>query len=161
MLLKGGPGVPQGTVLGPLMFILYINGIGNETRWSIRLFADDCLLYRTVSSTRGTSKLQRDPTQMCRWTDLSHINFNATKCHVLSATKKTQPLKFPYTIGGQQLQHVTHYPYLGVELADDLSWGPQDDPQRQGPPWNCSAGTLVTAPGTLKTSHIRLLCALC
>ena len=37
---------------------------------------------------------------------------------------RTQPLMFPYTIGGQQLQHVTHHPYLGIELTDDLSWGP-------------------------------------
>ena len=116
-------GVPQGTVLGPLMFILYINDIDNETSSSIRLFADDCLLYRTVSCTRDASELQRDLKQMCRWADLWQMNFNATKCHVLSVTKKTQPLMFPYTIGGQQLQHVTHHPYLGVELGDDLSWG--------------------------------------
>ena len=120
-------GVPQGTVLGPLMFILYINDIDNETSSSIRLFADDCLLYRTVSCTGDASELQRDLKQMCRWADLWQMNFNATKCHVLSLTKNTQPLMFPYTIGGQQLQHVTHHPYLGVELADDLSWGPHLD----------------------------------
>ena len=49
------------------------------------------------------------------------------KCRVLSVTKKTQPLMFPNPIGGQQLQHVTYHPYLGVELADDLSWGPHLD----------------------------------
>ena len=118
--------VPPGTVIGPLMF-LYINDIDNETSSSIRLFADDCLLYRTVSCTKDASELQRDPKQMCRWADLRQMNFNATKCHVLSVTKKTQPLMFPYTIGGQQLHHVTHHPYLGVELADDRSWEPDLD----------------------------------
>ena len=119
--------VPQGTVLVPLMFILYINDIDNETSSSIRLFADDCLLYRTISCTRDASELQRDLKQMCRWPDLWQMNFNATKCHVLSVTKKTQPLMFPYTIGGQQLQYVTHHPYLVIELADNLSWGPHLD----------------------------------
>ena len=120
-------GVPQGTVIRPLMFILYIIDIDNETSSSIRLFSDDCLLYRTVSCTRDASELQRDLKQMCRWADLWHMNFNATKGHVLSVRKKAQPLMFPYTIGGQQLQHVTHHPYLGVELANDLSWGPHLD----------------------------------
>ena len=120
-------GVPQGTVLGPLMFILYINDTDNETSSSIRLFADDCLLYKTVSCTRDASELQRDLKHMCRWADLWQMNFNATKCDVLSVTKKTQPLMFPYTIKGQQLQHVTHHPYLGVELTNDLSWGPHLD----------------------------------
>ena len=41
--------------------------------------------------------------------------------------KKTQPLMFPYTIRGQQLQHITHHPYHGNELADDLSWWPHLD----------------------------------
>ena len=98
---------------------LVISGV----RSSIHLFGDDCLLYRTVSCTRDASELPRDLTQMCRWADLWQMNFDATKCHILSATKKTQPLMFPYTIRGQQLQHVTHLPYLGVEFGDYLSWG--------------------------------------
>ena len=59
-------GVPQGTVFGPLIFILYINDIDNETSSSIRLFADDCLLYRTVSCIRDASELQRDLKQVVR-----------------------------------------------------------------------------------------------
>ena len=60
-------GVPQGTVLGPLMFILYINDISDGTNCSIRLFADDCLLYRVVDSTRDAAALQWDLNQLCRW----------------------------------------------------------------------------------------------
>ena len=115
-------GVPQGTVLGPLMFILYINDISAETSSSIRLFADDCLLYRVINSTHDAEKLQGDLTQLCRWSVDWQMDFNAGKCHVLTVTRKQMPHHFPYTIAGVQLAHVHHHPYLGVELASDLNW---------------------------------------
>ena len=52
-------GVPQGTVLGPLLFFLYINGIMVGIESEIRLFADDCVCYRQIESTEDTSKRQR------------------------------------------------------------------------------------------------------
>ena len=81
-------GVPQGTVLGPLMFILYINDISTETSSSIRLFADDSLLYRIVKGTQDASMLQWDLNQLCRWAQSWQMDFNPIKCYVLSVTKK-------------------------------------------------------------------------
>ena len=54
-------GVPQGTVLGPLMFLLYVNDIGNNvsSQTSIKLFADDCLLYRAINSSSDESSSNR------------------------------------------------------------------------------------------------------
>ena len=115
-------GVPQGTVLGPLMFIIYINDIADGTDSSIRLFADDALLYRVVSSTRDCSKLQYDLHTMCRWGSDWQMDFNPKKCHVLSITKKRNPICYPYTLNGVQLSHVENHPYLGVELDCKLSW---------------------------------------
>ena len=60
-------GVPQGTVLGPLMFILYINDIGQHTSSNIRLFADDCLLYRVIHNACDALELQKDLEQMSSW----------------------------------------------------------------------------------------------
>ena len=117
-------GVPQGTVLGPLMFILYINDINANTNCSIRLFADNCLLYRIVNSTSDASHLQWDLNQLCRWADDWQMDFNPSKCYVLSITRKRVPLSYPYTINGVQLEHVKNHPYLGLELDSTLSWNP-------------------------------------
>ena len=116
-------GVPQGTVLGPLQFILYINHINVNTTSSIRLFADDCLLYRHIRTAQDAEELQRDLTQLCRWADVWQMDFNATKCNILSVTRKKCPIRAVYSIRGVQLEQVVHNPYLGVELAADLDWG--------------------------------------
>ena len=61
--LKGVPvksGVPQGTVLGPLMFLMYTNDIGENVLSTLKLFADDCVLYRTISTSSDYHKLQED-----------------------------------------------------------------------------------------------------
>ena len=118
-------GVPQGTVLGPLMFILYINDIGQHTSSTIRLFADDCLLYRVIHNACDALELQKDLEQMCSWAKNWHMRFNASKCTFLTITKKKTPIKSTYTIGGQALEQVDHHPYLGVELSKNLSWDHQ------------------------------------
>ena len=68
-------GVPQGTVLGPLIFILYINDIGQHISSNIRLFADDCLLYQVIHNACGAIQLQKDLEQMCSWAK----NYQITK----------------------------------------------------------------------------------
>ena len=80
-------GVPQGTVLGHLMFILYINDINSDTCSSIRLFADDCLLYRVVECTRDAAKLQSDLMQLWRWAKDWQMDFNA----LINATSSLSP----------------------------------------------------------------------
>ena len=78
-------GVPQGTVLGPLMFLHYINDIGDNLKHSpIRLFADDCLLYTTISNQDDADRLQDDLDKLQEWTDNWQMNLNAKKCYRLS-----------------------------------------------------------------------------
>ena len=60
-------GVPQGTVLGPLCFLLYINDIGDSTSSVLRLFADDSLLYRTITDPAACTQLQKDLTTLVEW----------------------------------------------------------------------------------------------
>ena len=67
--LKVLSGVPQGTVLDPLMFLLYINDISVGINSSIRLFADDCVLYRVIKSTENHDHLQQDLNTLVEWTE--------------------------------------------------------------------------------------------
>ena len=64
-----GSGVLQGTVLGPLMFILYINDIGEGTESSIKIFADDCILYSIIGGSGDAKVLQSDLDQLCKWAE--------------------------------------------------------------------------------------------
>ena len=82
-LLDGSKSKPatvrSGTVLGPLLLLLYINDIGNKltTGTSIRLFADDCLIYRNTQSQHDTEILQQDLTDLEKWSTDWKIQRNA------------------------------------------------------------------------------------
>ena len=72
-------GVPQGTVLGPLLFLLHINDLPREILSSVRLFADDCLLYRAISSREGAEILQHDLNSLYAWGQCWGMFFNVKK----------------------------------------------------------------------------------
>ena len=115
-------GVPQGTVLGPLLFLLYINDIASSISSVPRLFADDCLLYRVIHSEDDQQILQDNLTRMVEWSTKWQMLFNADKCHAMTITRKRNPPKFDYSIKGTTLLDIKHHPYLGVELDHQLSW---------------------------------------
>ena len=85
---KVASGVPQGTVQGPLMFLLYINDIGNDITSKIRLFADDSLLYLAISTKDDCKRLQQDLDRMVNWTKTWQMIFNPLKCYVLKNRKQ-------------------------------------------------------------------------
>ena len=79
-------GVPQGTVLGPLLFLVYINDLPAQVKSKARLFADDCLLYRQICSSDDTAALQRDLDSLQGWERDWHMAFNPDKCEVIRIT---------------------------------------------------------------------------
>ena len=115
-------GVPQGSVLGPTLFLAYINDISNNISSKVRLFADDTILYRQINSPSDCRILQRDLQQLEFWEQTWQMDFNASKCHVLSVSKKKKPIVSTYILHGEQLQQVNSAKYLGVEISQDLSW---------------------------------------
>jgi len=115
-------GVPQGSVLGPALFLFYINDIATEINSSIRLFADDTIMYLAVTSTNDAEKLQSDLTRLETWETQWEMEFHPNKCQVITFTRKRDPLKFNYTLHGISLEHVTVAKYLGVTFTSDLRW---------------------------------------
>ena len=79
----GLSGVPQGTVLGPLLFSLFINNISTDIDSEIRLFADDCVCYREIKDTEDTSKLQKDIDQLGYWARKWGMRFQPVKCNMM------------------------------------------------------------------------------
>lgn len=112
-------GVPQGTVLGPLLFLCHINDLPEQVKSHIRLFADDCLLYRAINTFKDHELLQEDLMKLQDWADTWGMKFNATKCYLLS-TKQTS--SYFYSIHTTILKRVQNNPYLGITFSEDLKW---------------------------------------
>ena len=112
-------GVPQGTVLGPLLFLCHINNLPECVSSQVRLFADDCLLYREISTFNDHVTLQKDLKNLEDWADLWGMRFNATKCYILSISNKTS---FNYQLNNTILKTVSTNPYLGILFSNDLKW---------------------------------------
>ena len=115
-------GVPQGSVLGPVLFLLYINDINGNIKSSIRLFADDSIIYRKISSKTDHEILQTDLSQLQTWSDKWQMECNVYKCVHLPITNKTKPSTHKYSLSGQPLSTVSSHSYLGVKLDSKLTW---------------------------------------
>lgn len=115
-------GVPQGTVLGPLMFLLYINDISENIETQIGLFAAAAVLYGVINDCNDARSLQQDLNTLVHWANTWQMSFNAKKCTILRVSCSRSPVEFQYTNHGEPLQTVDHSKYLGVELSSDLNW---------------------------------------
>ena len=114
--------MPQGTVLGPLLFLVYINDLPKCVKSKIRLFADDAYLYHTIYSVQDTADLQNDLNELQLWERKWSMEFHPDKCKVLCITNKRKPCISDYTIHNKSLERVNEAKYLGVILHKNLSW---------------------------------------
>ena len=80
-------GVPQGSVLGPVLFLIFINDLPENIRSSVRLFADDCVLYRNIESPTDCQILQDDLNSLAQWEADWQMTFNVAKCHSMRVTR--------------------------------------------------------------------------
>ena len=115
-------GVPQGTVLAPLLFLCYINDITKNINSTIKLYADDVLIYTTINSESDCKNLQKDLDTLQAWASTWQMCFNPTKCEFLRVTNKKNITKFQYSIQNDTIQEVNQAKYLGVTITNNLSW---------------------------------------
>ncbi|KAI8506452.1 hypothetical protein Bbelb_158790 [Branchiostoma belcheri] len=118
-------GVPQGSVLGPTLFILYINDLAtSRTHCLANLFADDTSLsFSHHSVQRVVATLNRELSTVSTWLSTWKLEANIDKCKVMFITTRTLPQPIPpVTLGGTVLQVVTSHKHLGVTLTNTLSW---------------------------------------
>ena len=116
-------GDPQGSTLGPLLFLLYINDLPSclsPEDFSIVLYADDIILYRPIKTESDCKVFQQDINKIVNWISDNHltINIEKTKCMAVSRLRSAIPLEVE--VDGHQIE-IT-FKYLGVWISSDLSW---------------------------------------
>ena len=109
-------GVLQGTVLA------FINYLPASLKSKERLFADDCMIYRSISSTTDAEAPQADLNSLHQWSSKWQMKFNVDKCHTMRITLRRYIIDTKYHLGESTLSMVTEYHYLGLTLTNNLSW---------------------------------------
>jgi hypothetical protein len=112
-------GVPQGSILGPILFLLFVNDIPSSISSSVaKMFADDTKVYSQIESIADCDNLQCDLNALSAWSKLWLLEFNADKCVVL---RIKAAVKYHYSLNGVYLQEVVNQKDLGITVCNNLS----------------------------------------
>ena len=120
-------GVPQGSVLGPLLFLIYIDdspAVFSNHYTNVNLFADDVLLYHVITDAMDYAVLQEAIILLEDRSITNHLNFNVSKCKYMIISRKKSPtlLSIQLYLLGDPLQRVECYKYLGLLISSNMSW---------------------------------------
>ena len=126
--LRSSPGLiwsPARIGLGTFLFLIFINDLPGNIRSSVRLFADDCVLYRNINSLTDCHILQEDLNSLAQWETDWQMKFNVAKCHSMRVTRHlpSNQIHFNCSLHQQTLEQVRSAKYLGITITDDLEWG--------------------------------------
>ena len=117
-------GIPQGSVLGPLLFLLYINDLPNASKFKITLFADDANLHLSHQQPEFLQKLVNEEIKIIdNWMKMNKLTLNYDKCkYMIVSRKPTDSSSFDLTINNVKIERTESIRYLGVQLDEKLSW---------------------------------------
>ena len=116
-------GVPQGSVLGPLLFLIYINDIDEWVTCKLLKFADDTKLFQVVATKQDIDKLQEDLINICKWSKEWLMLFNQDKCRVMHIGFNNT--RAEYTMDGFKLEDTNEERDLGIIMQEDLKFNKQ------------------------------------
>ena len=113
-------GIPQGSVIGPILFVIFINDMPDSLKYNLcKLFADDCKLYGKVAS-MGENLVQADLTHLEEWSRIWQLPFNAKKCKSMHLGYKNP--KHTYVLNGLELEQITTEKDLGVMVDNKMNF---------------------------------------
>jgi hypothetical protein len=117
-------GVPHGSILGPMLFLLFINDLPDiiPPSTSTGLYADDTKLYKAIRSRQDCDLLQESFSLADDWNKQSNIDFDASKCKVLTKSSRKSPIETKYHLGKTELVRVDSEVDLGITVTRKLSW---------------------------------------
>ena len=113
-------GVPQGSVLGPVLFLLFINDLPESVDCSVALFADDTLLYQEVTTTQDMRLFQHNLTSLGAWAMRWGMEFNVNKSKIIAFNNNDKVHPPRYKLNEKELEQVADSRYLGVTLQENL-----------------------------------------
>ena len=113
-------GIPQGSVLGALLFVIYINDLPDSIESNIYLFADDTKFYSRVDDYSDAIKIQDDLNQLNLWSEKWLLKFHPDKCVILRIALNKDVEKFHYKLGLDQLKYVENVKDLGIIMDEEL-----------------------------------------
>ena len=118
-------GVPQGSIIGPLFFLLFINDLPSVAlNCTTALFADDSKCFKEINDPSDCILLQNDLNAMFEWSQRWNMNFNPSKCKILTITRRCHPVFYNYLMNGTSLEHVGSFTDLGVLIDEKLTFNP-------------------------------------
>ena len=112
--VKVTSGVPQGSILGPLLFLVYVNDIWRNTDSSIRLFADELIIYGKITNKNDIEKLQKDLNALGECTVENGMKINLVKCKAIRFMRAHVKIPLGYSLCDQKIPEVSSCKYLGI-----------------------------------------------
>ena len=116
-------GVPQGSILGPLLFLIYINDIINDLQCNVNLFADDTSIQKCLDSHDDFKVINDDLLKLSIYGTQWLITFNALKTeYIIVSKRKTRAMHPDLLLNNTKLTKVNNHKHLGLMISNNMSW---------------------------------------